>query len=93
MKFILGFIPGTKSRYKEGEPQFYTHLRVECMINKEWRVFLFDRWPIDDNGIIEKSVLNLFDSKDYPDEVVDGMLKRREILPLTEEPDSLYQQG
>lgn len=88
MRFILGYIPGTKSRINPDRPEVYWEVRAEYRNT----AYVFERLQRDENGLF-KPVLNVFDSDHYPDDVIKHLVATNQIVELIQEPDCVHQTG
>ena len=80
MRFILGYIPGSGSKYDPRQPQVLLRVAV-----KHAGVdYAFDRFETDGAGRIARPVLRIYDSAEYPDEVVRHLLVTNQIVELAE---------
>lgn len=74
MKFILGYKRGTKSSIHPG-PKLIWHLVAQVGRKR----YEFERCERDDNGIL-KPILRIYDSADYPDNMIESLLNSKQIV-------------
>lgn len=78
MKFITGYIPGSKSRFNDGPVRY-----IVFTARHDGKDYEFERFERNESGLYSNK-LRIYDSKDYPDEMIALLIESKHILPSLE---------